>query len=166
MRSILFLATGALGMVTIAHALPALVSTTTDALHTAERTAGTINPGSNSLANTKISDKSYSVLQKRVKPHRVKVEVQAGSSGSRGGGLPADTADEWIEAAQKALADISCNKGTILNGPHSGGDSSSADQREHITVQPEDGGSKMHVYFDGTYTRSKVTHKKGRKGGR
>ncbi|ELQ32849.1 hypothetical protein M0657_012302 [Pyricularia oryzae] len=163
MRSILYLVTGALGMVTFAHALPALFFTSTNTLDITGRSVGPFEPGRNSV-NGETNYQNHQILQKRVKPHKVSITNNAGASGSRGGGLPSDTVDTWIEAAQIALASISCNQGTITNGPHSGEDSSSSDPKEHITVQPHNGGPKMHVYIDGTYTRAKTTHKKGKKG--
>ncbi|TLS21530.1 uncharacterized protein PpBr36_10273 [Pyricularia pennisetigena] len=162
MKSTLYLATGALGMVTIAHAIPAFLTTTTNSLDTAGRTTSTDKPVKHYAPTAKVSDENHPVLKKRAKEDRVDLEITAGTSRSRGGGLPADTAEEWKSAARKALAAYGCNRGTIVHGPHSSNDSSSSDSREHITVQPHDGGHKMHVYIDGTYTQGKTAHKKGR----
>ncbi|TLD21396.1 hypothetical protein PspLS_09288 [Pyricularia sp. CBS 133598] len=162
MRFTSYLTSAVLGMATIACAMPAgLLDPAPGAADLAKRdAAGTdweaalvarSTDGASTIGARGFDDDAQT-LEKRA--GRVKVIDVTGGIGKKGGKMSEPEKEIWYPLATKVASDAGVDRVTIVHRPHSGRETSSADDSMHISVIIPGKKGMIHVWEDGTSTLS------------
>ncbi|KAI6269509.1 hypothetical protein MCOR27_009709 [Pyricularia oryzae] len=116
--------------------------------------------GHDSTVGARSYDDASQSLEKRDK---LTIEDNTGRGGKRGGRMTESQSEIWLPIIEQFAHQANVKKVDIVYRPHSGADTSSADEEEHVTVKIPTKSELVHIYPDGRSTLSIQAERKQEK---